>query len=168
MTIQRLVLNMRRRYRNPPFLLLRRLVNLIKGNIIRQTLQPHMLRDRRRQRRLPMIDVTNRSNIHMRLLPLKLFLRHLTILPLLAGFRPQVIYRRSGFFGHEIYNRLPSEMSESLVGLGHFMGVFLFLDGGAFIPECIHEFSSHLLRHSFFISASGIGDNPSNPQRRPP
>jgi hypothetical protein len=34
------------------------------------------LGDRRRQRRLAMIDVTNRPDIAVRLIPLKLFFRH--------------------------------------------------------------------------------------------
>jgi len=36
-----------------------------------------MLRNRRRQRGLAMIDVTNRTDIYMWLRPLKLFLTHL-------------------------------------------------------------------------------------------
>ena len=33
-------------------------------------------RDRRRQRRLPMVDVPHRPHVHVRLRPLKLLLRH--------------------------------------------------------------------------------------------
>ena len=73
---------MRRRYRYPTLLLLRRLVYLVKRNILRHPLQSHMLGDRRRQRRLTMINMTNRTYIHMRLGPLKLLLRHLNFLPL--------------------------------------------------------------------------------------
>jgi hypothetical protein len=40
-----------------------------------------MLGDRRRQRRLAVIDVTDRAHIHMRLRSLKLLLRHLFVLP---------------------------------------------------------------------------------------
>jgi hypothetical protein len=41
-----------------------------------------MLGDRRRQRRLAMINVTNGAYIYMRLGSLKLLFRHLLILPL--------------------------------------------------------------------------------------
>jgi hypothetical protein len=40
-----------------------------------------MLRDRRRQRRLAMINVTYRAYIYVRLRALKLLLRHITVLP---------------------------------------------------------------------------------------
>jgi len=41
-----------------------------------------MLRYRRRQRRLAMINMTDRPYIHMRLGPLKFLLRHRSFLPL--------------------------------------------------------------------------------------
>ncbi len=77
MPVVRLILHMRRRYRYPPRLLLRRLVYLIKRNIVRHALLLQMLRNRRRQRRLTMIYMTNRPHIYMRLRPLKFLLRHL-------------------------------------------------------------------------------------------
>jgi hypothetical protein len=40
-----------------------------------------MLGDRRRQRRLAVIDVTDRAHIHVRLGSLKLLFRHLFVLP---------------------------------------------------------------------------------------
>ena len=99
MPVRRLILHMRRRYRNPPLLLLRRLVNLIKRNIIRHPLQSHMLRDRRRQRRLPMIDMPYRTHIHMRLGPLKLLLRHRSFLPVNKLLRPIVITKLASLAG---------------------------------------------------------------------
>ena len=63
--------------RDPPLLLLRRLVDLIERRElhIRVRLGQH-LGDRRRQRRLPMVDMTHRPHIQMRLVPLKLRLGH--------------------------------------------------------------------------------------------
>jgi hypothetical protein len=42
------------------------------------------LRDRRRQRRFSMVDVTNRSYIDVRLTAFKLFLRHRLLAPQLS------------------------------------------------------------------------------------
>jgi hypothetical protein len=74
--VRRLVLNMRRRYRDPPRLLFRRLVNLIKRYERRTASLRQHLRNRRRQCRLAMVNMTNRPNIAVRLLPLKFRLRH--------------------------------------------------------------------------------------------
>jgi hypothetical protein len=70
-----LVFDMRRRDRDPARLLLRRRVDLV----IRLELA-ELLRDRRRQRRLAVVDVTDRPDVHMRLVPLELRLRHLGLL----------------------------------------------------------------------------------------
>ena len=77
MTSIRLILHMRNRNRNPPLLLLRSLINLIKRRIhhLRIPRRQH-LRNRRRQRRLPMINMTHRPHIHMRLRTLKPLLTH--------------------------------------------------------------------------------------------
>jgi hypothetical protein len=61
----------RRGDRDPTLFLLRRLVNLIKGNKIRHPLQTAQLRDRCRQRRLAMVNVTDRPYVYVRLRPLK-------------------------------------------------------------------------------------------------
>src|ERR1700691_6425850 len=53
-----------------------RLVDLVVGRVYRPALLRQYLRDRRRQRRLPVIDVPDRPHIAMRLRPLKLRLRH--------------------------------------------------------------------------------------------
>ena len=68
---------MRDRDRDPPRPLLRRLVDLIeRRKRRRRILIVQHLRDRRRQRRLPMVNMTNRPNVQMRLVPLELLLRH--------------------------------------------------------------------------------------------
>ena len=67
----RLIFNVRRRNRNPTRLLLRCSINLIV--ILKFT---KLLCDCRRQRRLAMVNVTNRSDVAVRLTPLKLFFRH--------------------------------------------------------------------------------------------
>src|SRR3989441_6241566 len=75
--VLRLVFHVRDRNRDPPRLLLRRVVNRVEGADLhlRVRLRQH-LRDRRRQRRLPVVDVPNRPYVHVRLRPIKLFLRH--------------------------------------------------------------------------------------------
>src|SRR5690606_22692242 len=90
-TLVRLILHMRRRNRNPPLPLLRRLVNLDVRNVTRQTLRRLNPRDRSRQRRLPMIHMPDRPHILVRLRPLKLRLRHgsLEMFPLLNGPRAE-------------------------------------------------------------------------------
>src|SRR5262249_36816302 len=81
----RLVLHVRHRNRDPPLPLL--------GRVVDRAVLPHRdplvprvqhLRDRRRQRRLPVIDVPNRPHVHVRLRPLVLRLRHLSVLPSLS------------------------------------------------------------------------------------
>ena len=71
-----LILHMRGRNRDPPRLLLRRLVNLV----IRRVLAPALLRqhlgNRRRQRRLAMINMTNRPNVAVRLRPREFLFGH--------------------------------------------------------------------------------------------
>ena len=50
--------------------------DLVVGRERRPARLRQNLRDRRRQRRLAMVHVTNRPNVAVRLRPLKLFLRH--------------------------------------------------------------------------------------------
>src|SRR4030043_440584 len=71
MTLLRLILHMRYRYRQPTLLLLRRLVYLIKRHVTRQLLQRQYLRYRRRQRRLAMIHMPYRPYVDMRRRPHK-------------------------------------------------------------------------------------------------
>ena len=68
---------MRRVDRDAPRLLLRRVVDLVVRLRRRQTLLRQNHRDRRRQRRLPVIHVPNRPNVHVRLRPIKLLFGHL-------------------------------------------------------------------------------------------
>ena len=74
--VRRLVLHVRRRDRDPALPLLRRLVDLIERHEVRQALLRLTLRDRRRQRRLAVVHVTNRPHVHVRLRPLELRLAH--------------------------------------------------------------------------------------------
>jgi hypothetical protein len=81
MTVRRLVFNMGRINRDPtlPFfgsLVDRRIILKLSSALCRQN-----LRDRRRQCRLAMINVADRANVAVRLIPLKLYLRHLFIFP---------------------------------------------------------------------------------------
>ena len=69
--VGRLIFDMRRRNRDAARLLLRRRVD----RIIRPVLAK-ILRDRRRQRRLAMVNVTNRANVHMRLVALEFTFCH--------------------------------------------------------------------------------------------
>ena len=61
--VLRLVLHVRRRDRDPARLLLRRLVDLVERHELRPALLRQHLRDRRRQRRLAMVHVTDRPDI---------------------------------------------------------------------------------------------------------
>ncbi len=81
-----LILNMRRGNRDTARLLFRRLVNLIKRREVRTSSLSQHLRDRSRQRRLAMVNMTDRANVAMRLRALKFFLRHPYILTSLGGF----------------------------------------------------------------------------------
>ena len=67
----RLILNMRCRNGDAAGFFLRRRVNLV---IVLKLAK--LLRDRRRQRRLAVVNVTNRAYVTMRFITLKLFLRH--------------------------------------------------------------------------------------------
>jgi hypothetical protein len=70
-TVVRLVFHMRRRDRDPAGLFLGRAVDLVIRLEIAE-----ILRDRRRQRRLAVVNVTDRADVHMRLVTFKLCLCH--------------------------------------------------------------------------------------------
>ena len=76
-TILGLVLHVRGGNRDAALALFRSVVDGVERAkfIVRVVLGEH-LGDRRRQRRLAVINVSNRSYVHMRLRPVKLFLRH--------------------------------------------------------------------------------------------
>ena len=75
--VGRLILDVRHRDRDPPRLLLRRVVNRIKrSKRYARIVLLQDLCDRRRQRRLAVIDVPDRPHIHVRLRAIKFLLRH--------------------------------------------------------------------------------------------
>src|SRR6266516_2780937 len=75
--LRRLILHMRRRYRDPPLLLLRRVVYRIKCPYLHlRVLLVQYLRDRCRQSRLAVIHMPDRPHIHVRLASIKFLLRH--------------------------------------------------------------------------------------------
>ena len=68
---------MRRRDRDPTLALLRRIVNRIKRTDLRPAVTIiQYARDCRRQRRLPVVHMTDRPHVHMGLRSLKNFLCH--------------------------------------------------------------------------------------------
>src|SRR5690606_32222590 len=74
---RRLILHMRRVDRDTPRLLLRRLIDLIiRLRRSRRISRRSRKSDRRRQRGLPMVDVADSPNIHMRLRTLENTLSH--------------------------------------------------------------------------------------------
>ena len=76
--VARLILHVRRRDRDPPLALLRRVVDRIeRARLVRRVVLRQHLRDRRRQRRLAVVYVPYRAHVHMRLRSIKLLFRHL-------------------------------------------------------------------------------------------
>ena len=80
-TVRRRVLDVRRRDRQnlrrvTTALRLRGLRHFVVRHELRPTLVRGHFRQRRRQRRLPMVHVTDRSDVHVRLGAIKFFLRH--------------------------------------------------------------------------------------------
>jgi len=76
----RLVLDVGDRNRDTAGLLFRRLVDLVEGRVLGQSLLRQHLRDRSRQRRLAVVDVTDRPDVEVRLGPHELLLRHCFLL----------------------------------------------------------------------------------------
>src|SRR5690606_21677592 len=68
-----------RRNRDAPRLLLRCIVDLVVTANLAPELRRHYLRQSRRQRRLAMVNMANRPNIHMRLRSFKFSFRHVLI-----------------------------------------------------------------------------------------
>ena len=75
--VGRLVFHVRYRNRDAALALFRRVIDRIERpeRYLRIVLRQHF-RDRRRQRRLAVIDVPDRPNIHVRLISFEFFLRH--------------------------------------------------------------------------------------------
>ena len=71
-----LVLDVRGGDRDAARLLFRRLVDLIVGGVLRLAFFSQDLGDRRRQRRLAVVDVTDRADVAMRLVAVEFFLGH--------------------------------------------------------------------------------------------
>src|SRR4051794_26430562 len=79
-TVLRLVLDVRRGNGDAALALLRSVVDLLEAARLATVGLRQDLRDCRRQRRLSMVDVTNGSDVDVRLIPLELLLRHLRLL----------------------------------------------------------------------------------------
>src|SRR6185312_9158789 len=92
----RLVLDMRRRDRDAARLLLRRLVDLVVRRVGRSTRLGQNLGDRCRQRRLAMIDMADRPDVAVRLIPLKFRLRHALLAYSLGMWPPDTTNRPRG------------------------------------------------------------------------
>src|SRR5207302_4228248 len=107
-----LILHVRRRDRNPPRLLFRRVIDRIKraelnlGVVLLQDLG-----DGRRQRSLAMINVPNRPHIHVRLGAFKFRFRHL-LAPCSAGTLARVPLCRS--YGTQSYFSVPQGLRPGL------------------------------------------------------
>ena len=80
-TLVRLILNVCRVDRDAALTLLRCLIDVRIVLELRIALLGENLRDRRRQRRLAVVNVTDRADVDMGLAAVKLFLCHLTIPP---------------------------------------------------------------------------------------
>ena len=75
-TVLRLVLHVRGGDRDPALLLLRSVVDLLEALRLSADLLGKDLRDRRGQRRLAVVDVTDGADVDVRLVALELLLRH--------------------------------------------------------------------------------------------
>jgi hypothetical protein len=77
-----LVLDVGDRDRDPALALLGRVVDRVEGAVLGPaTLQVEVLRDRRGQARLAVVDVADRADVHVRLGTLELLLGHRWLLP---------------------------------------------------------------------------------------
>ena len=68
---------------------------------------------------------------------------------------------------HEInllQNRSITEMSESLVGLGHLVGILALLHGVAGVVGSIHDLSSQALGHGLLTTAAAVSSQPAQAQ----
>ena len=94
--VRGLVFDMRGRNRDAARLLFRRLVDLVIGRVRRTAGFRQNLGDRRRQRRLAMVDVTDRPDIAMRLVTFKLCFGHshpsLSPAPLARHLKTRLVY----------------------------------------------------------------------------
>ena len=88
-TVRGLVLHVRRRDRDAALPLFRSVVDRVERTerVLRVVLLQY-LRDRRRQRRLAVIDVSDRPHVHVRLRTIKFFLRHIVLNPFRSSYCP--------------------------------------------------------------------------------
>jgi hypothetical protein len=84
---------------------------------------------------------------------------------------PQCGYYPFGYLSKNLkfpLETLPPVMGESFVGLGHFMGIFLLLEGSTCIIIRIQQFRGKPFFHAMAGTGTGCGDNPPHSQRFPP
>jgi len=55
-------------------------------------------------------------------------------------------------------------MRESLVGFGHFVGIFAFLDGGTLVGKSVQQFVGKSVCHGCFGTFLSGGNNPADSQ----
>ena len=60
--------------------------------------------------------------------------------------------------------RLPTEMGERLVGFGHLVGIFAFLDCAAGVVGSIHDLACQALSHGALAAGAGISGQPAQTQ----
>src|SRR6185312_16318765 len=94
-----LVLHVRRGDRDPARLLLRRLVNLVVRHELTAVRLGHHLRQRRRQRRLPVVHVPDRPHVHMWLGTLEFLFGHDCLLPYEFSYESHFLMMPSAMFG---------------------------------------------------------------------
>ena len=63
---------------------------------------------------------------------------------------------------------LPSKVSKGLVGLGHFVSIFLLLYGPTFVIGRSQKLSRQFIGHRLVVSATGIINKPPNSQSGAP
>ena len=90
-----LVLDVGDRDRDAALALLGGVVDRVERAVLGPALEGEVLRDRRGERRLPVVDVTDRADVDVRLRPLELLLRHVRVY-LLPGGPTGVVEPRMG------------------------------------------------------------------------
>ena len=75
------------------------------------------------------------------------------------------IAKRGNIYAAFVKKRqLPSEMSESLVGFCHLMGIITFLAGSAGVVQSVHDLAGKALSHGLLGTGSCISGKPSESQ----
>src|SRR5262249_31555843 len=99
----------------PARLLFRRLVDLVVGRVFRLALLRQYLGDRGRERRLPVVDVPDRPDVAMRLVPLEFLFAHR------ASRRDQMSEIRCRMSGDN--DNEPSPLSSALLFLSFLLSI---------------------------------------------